>query len=182
MTPLRGPTTGGTVVNIFGTKFNHARDPICIFGGYTVDAKFFGPSHLQCVSPPFPRAQETTLTIKYRKDRFHAGVKVFTYFEIPTIDTIDPPCGPMKGYTQIYVTGTNFAEGDFGKAMCMFNGTYSTNATIVDMNTLWCDSPPLDLGDSDTGDYFYNMAVSADGEAFSNPNATFLYYDDPDIR
>ena len=26
------------------------------------------------------------------------------------------------------------------------------------------------------------MAVSADGEAFSTPNVTFLYYDDPDIR
>lgn len=66
--------------------------------------------------------------------------------------------------------------------MCQFNGSYQTNATIVDDNTLWCDSPNLDLGDSDTGDYFYNMSVSADGEAYSNANATFLYYDDPDIR
>jgi plexin A len=105
VTPLRGPTTGGTLVDIYGTKFNHNRDPVCIFGGYTVDAKFLGPSHLQCISPPFPRAQETTLTIKYRKDRFHAGVKVFEYFEIPVVESIDPPCGPMKGYTQIYVTG-----------------------------------------------------------------------------
>jgi hypothetical protein len=46
VSPLRGPTTGGTLVNIYGTKFNHNRDPICIFGGYTVDAKFLGPSHL----------------------------------------------------------------------------------------------------------------------------------------
>lgn len=89
----------------------------------------------------------------------------------------------MKGYTQIYVTGNNFNENDgFGKAVCSFNGTYQTNATIVDMNTLWCDSPLLDLGDSDTGDYFYNWSVSADGEAFSTANASFLYYDDPDIR
>lgn len=183
VSPLRGPVTGGTEVNVFGTKFNHNRDPICIFGGYTVTAKFMGPTHLMCIAPPFPKAGETTLTIKYRKDRFHAGVKVFTYFEVPTVDAIDPPCGPMKGFTQIYVTGTNFLENNgFGKALCQFNGTYTTNATVVDVNTLWCDSPPLDLGDSDTGDYFYNMSVSADGESFSVANTSFLYYDDPDIR
>lgn len=119
-------------------------------------AKFMNPNHLQCESPPFPRAQETTLTIKYRKDRFHAGVKIFTYFEVPTVDSIEPGCGPIRGYTQIFVTGNNFNENDgFGKAVCQFNGTYTTNATVVDANTLWCDSPILDLGDSDTGDYFY---------------------------
>jgi hypothetical protein len=89
----------------------------------------------------------------------------------------------MKGYTQIYVTGNNFNEDNgFGKATCQFNGSYTTNATVVDSNTLWCDSPPLDLGDSDTGDYFYYMAVSADGESYSVGNTSFQYYDDPDIR
>lgn len=47
---------------------------------------------------------------------------------------------------------------------------------------MYCDSPQLDLGDSDTGDYFYNFSVSADGESFSIANNTFLYYDDPDIK
>ena len=47
---------------------------------------------------------------------------------------------------------------------------------------MWCDSPQLDLGDSDSGDYFYNISVSADGESFSVANNTFMYYDDPDIR
>jgi hypothetical protein len=47
---------------------------------------------------------------------------------------------------------------------------------------MWCDSPILDLGDSDSGDFFYNFSVSADGESFSIPNVTFLYYDDPDIK
>lgn len=46
VSPLRGPVTGGTEVNVYGTKFNHARDPVCIFGGITVSAKFYGPTHL----------------------------------------------------------------------------------------------------------------------------------------
>jgi hypothetical protein len=47
---------------------------------------------------------------------------------------------------------------------------------------MYCDSPPLNLGDSDTGEYFYNFSVSADGTAWSLMNNTFYYYDDPDIR
>jgi len=71
-----------------------------------------GPTHLSCISPPFYKAGETTLTIKYRKDRFHAGVKIFTYYEVPNVASIDPTCGPMKGYTQIYIQGTNFLENN----------------------------------------------------------------------
>jgi hypothetical protein len=98
-TPLRGPTYGGTEVHIYGNKFNHARDPVCIFGGITVDAKFLTPSHLSCLSPPFHKAGETTLVVKYRKDRFHAGVMIYLYYEPPTVEQIEPSCGPLKGFT-----------------------------------------------------------------------------------
>jgi hypothetical protein len=47
---------------------------------------------------------------------------------------------------------------------------------------MYCDSPNLDLGDSETGDYYYNVSVTADGESFSVPNVTFNYYDDPQIQ
>jgi hypothetical protein len=81
------------------------------------------------------------------------------------------------------VQGSNFKElNGFGVARCRFNKTYETNATVIDENLMYCDSPPLDLGDSDSGDYFYNMSVSADGEAYSDSNGTFLYYDDPDFK
>jgi len=76
------------------------------------------------------------------------------------------------------VKGSGFVENNgFGKARCLFNRTYSTNATVTDSTTMYCDSPPLDLTDSESGDYFYNISVSADGEAYSNATATFSYYD-----
>lgn len=181
--PLRGPTYGGTEVHIYGNKFNHARDPVCIFGGITVDAKFVTPSHMICTSPPFHKAGETTMTVKYRKDRFHAGVMIFLYFEPPIVESIEPSCGPLRGFTQIYITGQNFGENNgFGKSSCKFNGTYTTNATVISNDTMYCDSPILDLSDSDTGDYYYSLSVTADGESYSLPNVTFNYYDDPRIQ
>jgi hypothetical protein len=80
VSPLRGPVTGGTEVHIFGTKFNHARDPICQIVGVTVTAKFLGPTHLSCIMPPSYEPGEKELVIKYRKDRFHAGKKYFMYY------------------------------------------------------------------------------------------------------
>lgn len=39
------------------------------------------------------------------------------------------------------------------------------------------------MGDSDTGDYFYNFSVSVDGgESWSLSNNTFYYYDDANIK
>ena len=33
ITPSKSPTTGGWKSHIYGTKFSHVRDPICIYGG-----------------------------------------------------------------------------------------------------------------------------------------------------
>jgi len=47
---------------------------------------------------------------------------------------------------------------------------------------MYCDSPFLDLSDSDSGDYYYSLSVTADGESFSLPNVSFSYYDEPKIQ
>ena len=46
---------------------------------------------------------------------------------------------------------------------------------------MYCDSPQLDLSESESGDYLYNLSVSADGESYSNASAIFYYYDQPVI-
>lgn len=67
----------------------------------------------------------------------------------------------------------------------MFNHTYMTNATVVSSTELYCDTPPLNYEDEFGEEYivkdFYNVSVSADGEAFSNASINFYYYDQPVI-
>lgn len=137
-------------------------------------------SHIKCTSPPFPTARDVALIVQYENDRFQSSQLTFTYYDTAKISSIAPACGPVKGYTQIKVKGSSFVENNgFGKAKCLFNHTYYTNATVFDSTTLYCDSPMLDLSDSESGDYFYNVSVSADGEAFSKATAIFSYYDQP---
>ena len=85
----------------------------------------------------------------------------------------------MSGYTQILVKGKNFVEFGFGKAKCIFNGTFETNATVTDSTTLYCDSPILE---NSNGDLWYNVSVSLDGEYKSNATQKFYYYDKIEIE
>ena len=86
------------------------------------------------------------------------------------MDTIGPLCGPDTGYTQLTVTGKNFVDLGTNKAMCVFNGTIFTNATVMDSNLLYCDSPPfLDhqgyslMGKNGDLDDFYYVQITLDG-------------------
>lgn len=180
--PLRGPLRGGTEVHVFGPNYDKSREVICIFGSIKTKAQVVTKSHIKCTSPPYSTPRDVSLLIQYANDRFKSSQLTFTYFDVAKIDHIAPACGPVHGYTQIEVKGSSFVENNgFGKAKCLFNHTYYTNATVKDSNTMYCDSPTLDLSDSETGDYFYNLSVSADGEAFSNASVLFSYYDQPII-
>jgi hypothetical protein len=107
-------------------------------------------------------------------------VLTYTYFDSPEITAAPgPACGPTKGYTQILLHGKNFVEFGFGTAKCIFNGTIYMNATVVDKTKLYCDSPPLE---STTGDMFYNISVTLDGDYVSPATQNFVYYDEPVIE
>lgn len=180
--PLRGPVRGGTEVHVYGPNYDKGRDVICIFGSIKTKAQVVTKTHIKCTAPPFPTARDVALIVQYENDRFKSSQLTFTYYDAAYIDSIAPACGPVQGYTQIRVKGTGFvANNGFGKARCLFNRTYYTNATVIDPTTMYCDSPPLDLGESESGDYLYNLSVSADGEAYSNASAIFSYYDQPEI-
>ena len=49
--PLLGPVSGGTEVNLWGTKFEHNKNITCSFGGNNVTATYVTKSHLICVAP-----------------------------------------------------------------------------------------------------------------------------------
>ena len=53
------------------------------------------------------------------------------------------------------------------------------NATVLDSNTLVCDSHPLDATNNDG---FYNVSVSLDGDFVSKATGKFFYYENPTIE
>ena len=92
----------------------------------------------------------------------------YLYYDIPKILNIEPTCGPETGFTQIAVYGSGFTDLGRNKAMCVFNRTVFTNATIFSDELMYCDSPPLLnkqgyslLNGNDVN--FYNLQVTIDG-------------------
>lgn len=85
-------------------------------------------------------------------------------------------CGPIQGFTQFNVIGNNFIERGFGNAKCIFNNSISMNATVISVNLLICDSPPLE---STTGDMWYQVSITLDGSLIINSTQIFKYYRQP---
>lgn len=87
--------------------------------------------------------------MKYQNDRFQSDTMMFEYFANPEVLSLTPSCGPNEGGTAITVKGKNFLEFGFGKARCYFNGTNPMNATVINSETLVCDSVPLDMSNGE---------------------------------
>ena len=107
----------------------------------------------------------------------------FTYFELPVLESIDPPCGPTYGQTQLEVKGKYFVEAGFGKARCIFNSTHITNATVINENFLYCSTPKLNDFEASlpAADMKYVVQVSMNGKELTDGKALFEYYHEIDL-
>jgi len=84
------------------------------------------------------------------------------------------------------VHGKNFLDMGHNKALCAFNKTIFTNATIMDGETMKCDSPSLlnSQGYSMMTNQmlWYNVEISIDGgRELAGPAFKFTYYKDPKL-
>ena len=73
------------------------------------------------------------------------------------------------------------------QAVCVFNGTVKTNATVMDNYLLYCDSPSMLNGQGyskvpEHQEAFYDLRVSIDGGLEVSPEAAkFAYYRKPTV-
>jgi hypothetical protein len=73
------------------------------------------------------------------------------------------------------------------KVVCVYNKTTFTNATIMDENTIKCDSPSMlnDQGYSKLSNklVWYNVEISIDGgRELAGPAQRYTYYMDPKVQ
>ncbi len=107
-----------------------------------MNATFVNPQQVLCLAPSFEKPGFITLSISVHPELWSAPVK-YLYYKTPTVEVIEPLQGPDFGFTQIEVRGHNFIDLGSNKAMCVFNNSIFTNATVFSDTLLFCDSPPF---------------------------------------
>jgi hypothetical protein len=89
--PIRGPTTGGTVVRVIGQNFNLGdTDVQCRFGDIVVDSEYYSSTSVACVAPPLKR--------NYEIQTIDASLNAFTP---QTQTTVPPVVGPRIGSIRV---------------------------------------------------------------------------------
>lgn len=184
--PAQGPVEGNTTVVVVGSDFNNTGNLTCKFGKKEVPAIYKSSSEIKCKAPAVNEPGLVDLTISLYPGLYSSPVD-YLYYKNPVVETIAPTSGPEEGYTQIQVKGKNFVDLGHNSALCVFNDTKYTNATVVSETEIVCDSPGIinkqgyaELPEG--GGKYHDVKITLDGGLrTSNSSANFDYYDQPKV-
>ena len=142
ITPVSGPTVGGTNVTIVGTNFVSGGslgvtiDGVAATGVVWVDA-----THITAVTPA-GTAGAKNVVITNNDGQTATGSNAFTYYGVPTVTLVSPASGPAAGGTSVTITGTGFTSA----ATVSFGGTPGTGVTFVSDTQITVTSPAKAAG------------------------------------
>jgi hypothetical protein len=177
--PLIGPVDGGTEVSVIGSNFEDTGIVLCKFGDILTKGSYLNENELKCISPRVEKPKKVALTVAIRDDEFSSGMNtVYRYYADPVIDTIEPSCGPERGFTQITIRGDKFPEEDSEYVKCVFDRKIFMNATVISETEIKCDSPSVlnYAGINEKNITEYNLELSLNGIDITGPVMKFTYY------
>ena len=118
LSPLAGPSAGGTTVTITGTNFVTAATSVTIGGNAVAAANVTVASPTSLTfSTPAHVAGNVAVVVETAGGTSGPVPGGFTYVDAPTVTAISPTSGPTGGGTTVIITGTNFTSVtavDFG--------------------------------------------------------------------
>jgi hypothetical protein len=164
--PQSGPSTGATVISVYGSGFMNRTTLICRFGRWgALRAVFVTSSLVVCVSPALPAnysAIEASpsalgvssiqrsvprygsalvpLEISNNNQDFTTAEALFFFEPVVVLTGVYPRLGPVGGLTRVIVYGSNFVNTS--RLMCMFGDVAPFPGTFIDTGRVLCVSPP----------------------------------------
>ncbi|MBN1946111.1 MAG: IPT/TIG domain-containing protein [Bradymonadales bacterium] len=136
--PNRGPTTGGTPVELLGQRF--AVGATVKFDQNAATCNVQSDLLITCTTPPHPTPGTVPVRVENPDSRSSTHELGFTYVDVasaPSITGIDPPRGSEMGGTQVTITGANFASG----ATVLFGENLAATVTFNSANALSATTP-----------------------------------------
>jgi hypothetical protein len=171
VSPLSGPTSGGTVITVTGTGFVSGAT-IAIGGTAATGVTFLSATQLRATTPAKAAGGYSVIVRNPSGQTANTPVG-FTYTgstpppptsTTPSADTVSPRSGPTTGGTLITVTGSNFVSG----ATIKIGGVAATSVTFVSSTRLTARTPARAAGG-------YPVQVFNPNGRSDNTSSGFLY-------
>ncbi len=138
VSPIAGPTGGGTTVTITGTGFAAAASTGAVkFGAAIATYTINSNTQITATSPANAASTyDVTVTTPGGTSAISAADQ-FTYVAAPTVTSISPTAGPTSGGTTVTITGTGFLAADptgavkFGASIATYTINSNTQITAT---------------------------------------------------
>lgn len=134
VSPLYGPTAGGTRITLSGTGFL-AGATVTVGGVECTSVNVTPTTQIQCTTGAHPSGE---VSIVVTNPDSQTGSRAFTYADTPTITSVTPNYGPAAGGTSIAIVGTNFLTTStvtVGGIVCTPPSAQSVTDTRITCNT-----------------------------------------------
>ena len=188
LSPPYGSADGGYVVNVRGGNFIDTHQQLCVFGDITpVVATWVSNSVVSCVVPFLSTAihgtshsfnvrvinRGTLMMSNALNDTSDMYVRFIAYVR-PTVTSVVPNEGSMRGNELVRVMGVNFMQS--GMLMCAF-GNRRTVARRVSHNEIYCLTPLLEAAVSLPNTVHVRVVFSdrSNSNSTSSSNVTFTF-------
>ncbi|WP_228469243.1 IPT/TIG domain-containing protein [Paenibacillus sp. JNUCC31] len=147
LSPTSGPTTGGTIVTLTGTKFSGAT--AVMFGAteamsYTVNSA----TQITAIAPAGSAGTVDVTVTTMGGTSTTSAADQYTYIAAiaaPTIANVSPASGPTTGGTTVTLTGTNLTDA----TAVMFGATEATSYTVNSATQITAIAPAGSAGTVD---------------------------------
>jgi hypothetical protein len=140
ITPLSGPTAGGTPVTIKGTGFVTG-STVTIGGAAASEVKISSEQELTARTPPGTVGQQAVVVSDSGGPS--VGGPTFLYLEAPTVTSITPSSGPTAGGTTVTIDGSGYLAG---VQSVRFGSTSVTGYTVNGAGTQITATSPAGTG------------------------------------
>ncbi len=138
VSPISGPSAGGTAITITGTNFA-AGAAVTVGGTAAAGVSVVSATQITATTPAHAAgAADVIVTVGGQSSATNPS-DVFTYVAAapPTVSSVSPTSGPSTGGASVTITGANFQSG----ATVSFGGSALTSVAVVNATTITGTTP-----------------------------------------
>ncbi|ETO78528.1 hypothetical protein F444_06572, partial [Phytophthora nicotianae P1976] len=181
ITPVSGPATGGTLMQITGLNLYSSRLTQCCFGDryHCTQGWLLNATVIECITPPSPAklsvtrvgSQRLPILLALNGQDFVTLKMQFEYVLDAIIEDVSPTFGDIDGGTMIFLHGRYFRYST--GLECRFDNI-RTFATYWNDSTISCEAPPHPIGNT-------SLSFSLNGQDFTLAASSFTYLRLPSV-